>query len=84
MRRITTVAGLIAMASARAPAVERTGAPPTARQAAPLWIDPESNARELTDPQWSGAFRAGGFDRETTDRHVARIREKIDEGTRLG
>jgi hypothetical protein len=37
----------------------------------------------LTDRQWDDAFRAGGFDRQTANRYVARIRGKIDEGMRL-
>jgi len=37
----------------------------------------------LTDRQWHDAFRAGGFDRDTSERYIARIHAKIDEGLRL-
>jgi hypothetical protein len=37
----------------------------------------------ITDPQLRDAFRAGGFSRETADRFVRRIREKIQEGLKF-
>jgi hypothetical protein len=37
----------------------------------------------LTDRQWRDAFSAGNYDEETTDRYVARIREKAREGLAL-
>jgi hypothetical protein len=35
---------------------------------------------ELTDDQWSDAFRAGGYDEETAARYIRRLRQKIAEG----
>ena len=34
----------------------------------------------LTPRQWQDAFRAGGYDRATSERYVRRIREKIEQG----
>jgi hypothetical protein len=39
--------------------------------------------RRITDAQFRDAFRAGGFSRDTTDRFVRRIREKIQEGLKV-
>jgi hypothetical protein len=38
---------------------------------------------QLTDRQWSDAFRAGGFDTKVADRFIARLHEKIAEGLAL-
>lgn len=38
----------------------------------------------LTPKQWSDAFRAGGFSEAEADRYIRRLREKIDEGLRVG
>jgi hypothetical protein len=37
----------------------------------------------LTDSQWQDAFRAGGFDDETTARFIRRLKQKIAEGLAL-
>jgi hypothetical protein len=37
----------------------------------------------LTDAQWRDAFRAGGYDADSTARYVAKMKEKIAEGLRL-
>ena len=37
----------------------------------------------LTDEQWRDAFRAGGYDADSTARYVAKMKEKIAEGLRL-
>lgn len=37
----------------------------------------------LTDRQWDDAFRAGGYARETADRFIRRMKQKIDEGLAL-
>ena len=39
--------------------------------------------KRVTDRQLRDAFSAGGFTDEETDRFVARIRRKIDEGLAL-
>ena len=38
----------------------------------------------ITDTQWNDAFRAGGYDTDTTSRFIRRIREKITQGLTLG
>lgn len=38
---------------------------------------------QLTDRQWSDAFRAGGFDPAVADRFIGRLHQKIAEGRRL-
>jgi len=38
----------------------------------------------LSDRQWSDAFRAGGYEPAVADRFIARLRQKIVEGGRLG
>ena len=37
----------------------------------------------LTDTQWRDAFRAGGFDQETTTRFITRLKQKIAQGLAL-
>lgn len=37
----------------------------------------------LTDRQWQDAFRAGGIDRQTADRFIRRMKQKIAEGLAL-
>jgi len=37
----------------------------------------------LTDAQWRDAFRAGGFDQETTTRFITRLKQKIAQGLAL-
>ncbi|MEO7275429.1 MAG: hypothetical protein ABIX28_00150 [Vicinamibacterales bacterium] len=37
----------------------------------------------LTDQQWHDAFRAGGFDPQTTTRFIARLKQKIAQGLAL-
>jgi hypothetical protein len=39
---------------------------------------------QLSDQQWSDAFRAGGFDPQVADRFIGRLHQKIVEGRRLG
>jgi hypothetical protein len=39
---------------------------------------------QLSEQQWSDAFRAGGYAPAVADRFIGRLREKIDEGRRLG
>ena len=39
---------------------------------------------QLSDKQWSDAFRAGGHDPATADRFIRRIKEKIQEGLAVG
>lgn len=39
---------------------------------------------ELTGDQWRDAFRAGGFEPEVANRFIARLRQRIAEGRRLG
>jgi hypothetical protein len=39
---------------------------------------------QLSDRQWSDAFRAGGFDPDVANRFIARIREKVAEGLKVG
>jgi hypothetical protein len=39
---------------------------------------------QLSDQQWSDAFRAGGFEPAVADRFIGRLRQKIAEGRRLG
>ena len=34
----------------------------------------------LTDAQWDDAFRAGGFPKDTADRFIRRLKEKVAEG----
>jgi hypothetical protein len=38
----------------------------------------------LSDKQWSDAFRAGGFTEEESARYIKRMKQKIDEGLKLG
>ena len=38
----------------------------------------------LTDEQWRDIFRAGGYSPDVTQRYVAKIRSKIEEGRALG
>jgi len=38
----------------------------------------------LSRSQWEDAFRAGGFDRDKTERYVRKIEQKIEQGRRLG
>ncbi len=38
----------------------------------------------LSEKQWQDAFRAGGYEKETADRFIAKLREKIDQGKALG
>jgi hypothetical protein len=38
----------------------------------------------LSDQQWKDAFRAGGFTEEESARYIARMKQKIDEGLKLG
>src|SRR5215471_1398449 len=38
---------------------------------------------QLTDRQWSDAFRAGGFDPKVANRFIARLHEKIADGLKL-
>jgi len=42
-----------------------------------------SRLGRLDERQWRDAFRAGGYDRETTDRYIRRIRQKIEQGLSL-
>lgn len=37
----------------------------------------------LTDAQWQDAFRAGGFPKDTADRFIRRIKQKMSEGLAL-
>jgi hypothetical protein len=39
---------------------------------------------QLSDEQWSDAFRAGGFEPAVAERFIGRLRQKIAEGRRLG
>jgi hypothetical protein len=39
---------------------------------------------QLSDRQWSDAFRAGGYAPPVADRFIGRLRQKIAEGRRLG
>jgi hypothetical protein len=39
---------------------------------------------QLSDQQWSDAFRAGGFAPAVADRFIGRLHQKIAEGRRLG
>jgi hypothetical protein len=39
---------------------------------------------QLTDRQWSDAFRAGGYPTDVADRFIGRLHQKIAEGRRLG
>jgi hypothetical protein len=39
---------------------------------------------QLTDRQWSDAFRAGGYEPAVADRFIGRLHQKIVEGLRLG
>jgi hypothetical protein len=39
---------------------------------------------ELSDQQWSDAFRAGGYTPTVADRFIGRLHQKIVEGRRLG
>jgi|SRR5882672_5814809 len=39
---------------------------------------------QLSDQQWSDAFRAGGYAPAVADRFIGRLRQKIAEGRRLG
>jgi hypothetical protein len=39
-----------------------------------------SRLQKLTDRQWQDAFRAGGYARETADRFIRRMKQKIAEG----
>jgi hypothetical protein len=38
---------------------------------------------QLSDQQWSDAFRAGGYERAVADRFIGRLHQKIVEGRRL-
>ena len=38
----------------------------------------------LSDKQWKDAFRAGGFTEEESARYIKRMKQKIDEGLKLG
>ncbi len=39
---------------------------------------------QLSEKQWSDAFRAGGFERAVADRFIRRLHQKIADGRRLG
>jgi hypothetical protein len=39
---------------------------------------------QLSDQQWSDAFRAGGYEPAVADRFIGRLHQKIAEGQRLG
>ncbi len=39
-----------------------------------------SRLQKLTDKQWQDAFRAGGYARETADRFIRRMKQKVAEG----
>jgi len=39
---------------------------------------------QLSDQQWSDAFRAGDYERALADRFIGRLHQKIAEGRRLG
>jgi hypothetical protein len=39
---------------------------------------------QLSDQQWSDAFRAGGYEPAVADRFIGRLRQKIADGRRLG
>jgi hypothetical protein len=39
-----------------------------------------SRLQKLTDEQWQDAFRAGGYARDTADRFIRRMKQKIAEG----
>jgi hypothetical protein len=39
---------------------------------------------QLSDRQWQDAFRAGGYDTATAGRFIRKLRQKIDEGARVG
>jgi hypothetical protein len=39
--------------------------------------------RQLTDEQWQDAFRAGGYNPQTADRFIRRMKQKIAEGLAL-
>lgn len=45
------------------------------------WIS--ERVLKISDSQWRDAFRAGGYDEETTARYVARIKTKANEGLAL-
>jgi hypothetical protein len=42
-----------------------------------------SRLARLDQRQWRDAFRAGGYDRSTTDRYIRRIEQKIQQGLSL-
>ena len=46
-----------------------------------LWIT--GMLGRLSDQQWHDAFRAGGYDPQTANRFIKRIREKVSEGQAL-
>lgn len=39
---------------------------------------------QLSDRQWQDAFRAGGFDDQSADRFIRKLKAKIAEGQRIG
>lgn len=39
--------------------------------------------QKLTDAQWQDAFRAGGYPKDTADRFIRRIKQKMSEGLAL-
>jgi hypothetical protein len=39
---------------------------------------------QLSDRQWQDAFRAGGYDAETSNRFIKKLRAKIEEGRNIG
>ena len=39
--------------------------------------------QKLTDEQWQDAFRAGGYAKDTADRFIRRMKQKIAEGLAL-
>lgn len=42
-----------------------------------------SQLQKLTDEQWQDAFRAGGYAKDTADRFIRRMKQKIAEGLAL-
>lgn len=46
------------------------------------WIS--GNMARLTPEQWSDAFRAAGYDAADTQRYVRTLRQKVDEGLKVG
>jgi hypothetical protein len=38
----------------------------------------------LSAKQWSDAFRGAGFSEAEADRYIRRLRQKVDEGLRVG